>query len=423
MKKAIVIGMRLSGTAAAALLEREGYEVFRCDDDPSIAPESPGIPLSECELIVASPSISAGHPLIAEAEASGVPVISEVELGAGKLTGKIVAVTGTNGKTTVTDMIDRALKCSGISSFAMGNIGYPVSQAALDGKERAVNVIEVSSFQAERCFKFRPDMAVFTNIAPDHLDRYPDFESYFAAKKRIFRLQTASDVAVLNYDDKRIREFGAHISAETVWVSMTEPVGEAYIKNNAYYLNGEALASLKETRIRGEFNRFNMLTALAAASRLGAGKEGLKKFIREYRPLPHRTEYVGVLDGRRCFNDSKGTNSAATLAALGAMEGKVALIMGGSDKKEDFCEFFLSVPENLVFVAATGANAEKIYGSALKVGFNDIVVTKDLEGALDLAKASPADVILFSPASASFDRYTGYKERGESFKNLVSSMK
>ena len=423
MKKAIVIGMRLSGTAAAALLEKQGYEVVRVDDDPAIAPSAPDCPTGEFSLAVVSPAIGNDHPLIKEAEACGVRVVSELELGIQFLKGVKVVVTGTNGKTTVCDMIDKILKLSGISCRTMGNIGYPVSQVILDGADYDVNVIEASSFQLERTYTLKPDYAVLTNVAPDHMDRYPDFESYFAAKKRIFRLQTASDAAVLNYDQPLIRELGTHLASEVIWVSGSEPVGDCYIKNNAFYLKGEQLISVKESRLRGEFNRFNMMTAIDVAARLGAGKEALKKFVREYRPLPHRIEYVGVFRGKRCFNDSKGTNVAATLAALDAMEGSTALIMGGSDKKEDFCEFFLDAPEKLKFVAATGANAEKIYGSALKVGFNDISVVKDLRDAVIEAADSDADIVLFSPASASFDRYTGYKERGERFKNLISSLK
>ncbi len=423
MKKAIVIGMRLSGTAAAALLEKQGYEVVRVDDDPAIAPSAPDCPTGEFSLAVVSPAIGNDHPLIKEAEACGVRVVSELELGIQFLKGVKVVVTGTNGKTTVCDMIDKILKLSGISCRTMGNIGYPVSQVILDGADYDVNVIEASSFQLERTYTLKPDYAVLTNVAPDHMDRYPDFESYFAAKKRIFRLQTASDAAVLNYDQPLIRELGTHLASEVIWVSGSEPVGDCYIKNNAFYLKGEQLISVKESRLRGEFNRFNMMTAIDVAARLGAGKEALKKFVREYRPLPHRIEYVGVFRGKRCFNDSKGTNVAATLAALNAMEGSTALIMGGSDKKEDFCEFFLDAPEKLKFVAATGANAEKIYGSALKVGFNDISVVKDLRDAVIEAADSDADIVLFSPASASFDRYTGYKERGERFKNLISSLK
>lgn len=423
MKKAIVIGMRLSGTAAAALLEKQGYEVVRVDDDPAIAPSAPDCPTGEFSLAVVSPAIGNDHPLIKEAEACGVRVVSELELGIQFLKGVKVVVTGTNGKTTVCDMIDKILKLSGISCRTMGNIGYPVSQVILDGADYDVNVIEASSFQLERTYTLKPDYAVLTNVAPDHMDRYPDFESYFAAKKRIFRLQTASDAAVLNYDQPLIRELGTHLASEVIWVSGSEPVGDCYIKNNAFYLKGEQLISVKESKLRGEFNRFNMMTAIDVAARLGAGKEALKKFVREYRPLPHRIEYVGVFRGKRCFNDSKGTNVAATLAALDAMEGSTALIMGGSEKKEDFCEFFLDAPEKLKFVAATGANAEKIYGSALKVGFNDISVVKDLRDAVIEAAGSDADIVLFSPASASFDRYTGYKERGERFKNLISSLK
>lgn len=423
MEKAIVIGMRLSGTAAKALLSKQGYEVVGVDDNPEVAPATPDCPIEEFALGVVSPAIANDHPLIVAAQKAGVKLISELELGIRNLKGIKVVVTGTNGKTTVCDMIDKALKLSGISCRTMGNIGYPVSQVALDGTEYAVNIIEASSFQLEHTYTLRPDYAVLTNIAPDHMDRYPDFAGYFAAKKRVFRLQTASDVAVLNYDQPTIRELGKHLASEVVWVSAAEAVGDCYIKNNAFYLRGEQLISVKESKLRGEFNRFNMMTAITVAARLGATKEALKKFVREYRPLPHRIEYVGVFRGKRCFNDSKGTNVSATLAALDAMEGSTALIMGGSDKKEDYCEFFLDVPEKLKFVAVTGANAEKIYGSALKVGFNDIVIVKDLQAAIIRAAESAADIVLFSPASASFDRYTGYKERGERFKNLVSALK
>ena len=423
MEKAIVIGMRLSGTAAKALLSKQGYEVVGVDDNPEIAPATPDCPIEEFALGVVSPAIANDHPLIVAAQKAGVKLISELELGIRNLKGIKVVVTGTNGKTTVCDMIDKALKLSGISCRTMGNIGYPVSQVALDGTEYAVNIIEASSFQLEHTYTLRPDYAVLTNVAPDHMDRYPDFAGYFAAKKRVFRLQTASDVAVLNYDQPAIRELGKHLASEVVWVSAAEAVGDCYIKNNAFYLRGEQLISVKESKLRGEFNRFNMMTAITVAARLGATKEALKKFVREYRPLPHRIEYVGVFRGKRCFNDSKGTNVSATLAALDAMEGSTALIMGGSDKKEDYCEFFLDVPEKLKFVAVTGANAEKIYGSALKVGFNDIVIVKDLQAAIIRAAESAADIVLFSPASASFDRYTGYKERGERFKNLVSALK
>lgn len=423
MEKAIVIGMRLSGTAAKALLSKQGYEVVGVDDNPEVAPATPDCPIEEFALGVVSPAIANDHPLIVAAQKAGVKLISELELGIRNLNGIKVVVTGTNGKTTVCDMIDKALKLSGISCRTMGNIGYPVSQVALDGTEYAVNIVEASSFQLEHTYTLRPDYAILTNIAPDHMDRYPDFAGYFAAKKRVFRLQTASDVAVLNYDQPAIRELGKHLASEVVWVSAAEAVGDCYIKNNAFYLRGEQLVSVKESKLRGEFNRFNMVTAITVAARLGATKEALKKFIREYRPLPHRIEYVGVFRGKRCFNDSKGTNVSATLAALDAMEGSTALIMGGSDKKEDYCEFFLDVPEKLKFVAVTGANAEKIYGSALKVGFNDIVIVKDLQAAIIRAAESAADIVLFSPASASFDRYTGYKERGERFKNLVSALK
>lgn len=427
MKNALVMGMRLSGVAAAALLEKQGYAVRRYDDRLDIADNwaKAGEAIYEnLDLAVVSPSVENTHPVLTGLKKRGIRVISELELGQSSLDGVKVLVTGTNGKTTSVDMLDKAFKIAGIKARTMGNVGYPVSQVVLDGIKYDYNIIEASSFQLEYTYTLRPAYAAFLNIAPDHMDRYSDFEEYFAAKCRPFLCQSANDYAVLNYDSPRIREFGKKLAAKTLWVSTKEQLGEFYVKNNYFYMHGQPLISVKESRVRGEHNRFNMLTVMNIASLAGANGEQLKHFVREYRTLPHRIEYIGCFGGKRYYNDSKGTNIAATLGAVESVGGKIGLIMGGSDKKEDFCDFFFKISKSVKYVVATGGNAEKIYGSAMKMGFTDIEIVPALSDAAERLKSMPGvDTVLFSPASASFDRYSGYQERGENFKNVVYALK
>ena len=427
MKNALVMGMRLSGVSAAQLLEKKGYSVRKYDDTLEIADNwrDRGEEIyKDLDLAVISPSIENGHPVLERLKASGIRVVSEMELGQSELEGVKIVVTGTNGKTTTVDMLDKALKVAGLKSRTMGNVGYPVSQVVLDGVKYDYNIIEASSFQLEYTYTLRPEYAAFLNIAPDHMDRYPDFNSYFEAKCRPFLAMCATDRAVLNYDSPRIRELSKRLACETLWVSTKEQTGEFYIKNNYFYMHGQPLVSVKESRVRGEHNRFNMMAVMNIASLLGAGKEQLKHFVRNYRALPHRIEYIGTFGGKRYYNDSKGTNIAATTGAIDSVDGNIGLIMGGSDKKEDFCDFFLKIIGKVKYVAVTGANAEKIYGSAMKMGFTDIAVVPSLSEAVYLLKdAEAVDTVLFSPASASFDRYSGYQERGESFKNTVYALR
>ncbi len=427
MKNALVMGMRLSGAAAAGLLEKEGFAVRRYDDRLDIQDnwkERGEEIYAGLDLAVVSPSIENTHPVLEGLKARGIPVVSELELGQRFLTGTKIIVTGTNGKTTTVDMLDKALKTAGLNARTMGNVGYPVSQVVLDGLKYDYNIIEASSFQLEYTYTLRPRFAAFLNIAPDHMDRYDDFNAYFAAKCRPFAAMTAEDYAVLNYDSPKIRDFGSRLGAKVLWVSTRSETGIFYIKNNYFYMNGQPLISVKESKVRGEHNRFNMMTAMNIAALIGADKEQLKHFVRSYRALPHRIEYICAFGGKRYYNDSKGTNIAATLGAVESVGGRIGLIMGGSDKKEDYCDFFLEIPGKVEYVVATGANAEKILGSALKTGFNDIETAPTLEEAADILKNRPGiDTVLFSPASASFDRYSNYAERGERFKNIVYALR
>ena len=428
MKTALVMGIQASGISARNLLLKMGYEVRLYDDKLEIENnfKDRGEEIFEnLDLIVVSPSIPYDHPVVKEGEERGIKVISELELGASELKEvTIIAVTGTNGKTTTVDMLEKMLKIMGKKVRTMGNVGYPVSQVVLDGEELDYAIIECSSFQLERTYTLHPKFAVFLNLSPDHMDRYLTYDDYFNAKKRIFNAQCVTDYAVLNYDSKHIRDLAKRLPVTIKWVSSKEQKGDVTVKDNYFYLKGQPLVSVRDTRARGEHNRFNMSAVMTIGATLGATKEQLISFVREYKVLPHRVEFVGTVDGINYYNDSKGTNVGACLSAIRTVGGNVGLIMGGSDKKEDFTEFFDEIYDKVRFVVATGANAEKIYHSALKVGFSDISITETLDEAVELlSKRREVDNVLFSPASASFDRFSGYQERGEYFKNRVYALK
>lgn len=428
MKTALVMGIQSSGISAKNLLIKLGYAVRLYDDNLELENnyKDRGDEIYEnLDLVVVSPSIPFNHPVVKGAEERRIRVISELELGASELKDcTIIAVTGTNGKTTTVDMLEKVLKIMGKKVKTMGNVGYPVSQVAYDGEELDYAIIECSSFQLERTYTLHPKFALFLNISPDHLDRHESYDEYFNAKKRIFNAQSVTDYAVLNYDVKQIRELAKKLPVAIKWVSSKEQKGDVTIKDNYFYLLGQPLISVRESRARGEHNRFNMSAVMTVARLLGATKEQLQSFVREYRVLPHRVEFVGATNGINFFNDSKGTNVGACLSAIRTVGGNVGLIMGGSDKKQDFYEFFDEIYGKVKYVAVTGANAEKIYDSAMKVGFTDIKITPTIDDAVKLLCGIPGvDTVLFSPASASFDRFSGYQERGDYFKSRVYALK
>lgn len=427
MKNVLVAGMQTSGISAANLLESKGFNVRVYDDKIELADNYKGRleeAFKDLFGVVVSPAIPNSHPIICCAKERNIPIMSELDLGAGLLDAEIVMVTGTNGKTTTVDMINKGLSIMGKRSRTMGNIGYPVSQVVLDKIKLDYAVVEASSFQLEYTSHVRPKIAVLLNIAPDHIDRYDGYEQYIDAKKRIFLNQLPTDYAILNHDSRLIREIGKNIKAKPVYVGLKDEVGEFYVKNNYFYRGGEPLISVKEAKVRGEHNRFNLMVAMNVMSILGAKKSDLISLVRDYKLLPHRVEFVSTINGKSYFNDSKGTNIAACKTAIGAVPGRIGLILGGSDKHEEFCEFFDELPDTVSYVAVSGGNENKIYNAAMKMGYQKIGIYESLESALNaLSQMEDVDTVLFSPASASFDRYSSYVERGDTFKNMVYALK
>ncbi len=290
----------------------------------------------------------------------------------------------------------------------------------LDETKLDYAVIEVSSFQLEYISSLHPDIAVVLNLAPDHLDRYAGYQEYCRTKKKIVSNVNEKDYFVFNNEDGAVRAFVKNCSARCVPVSSEVRLAPVYIKDSFFMLGETSLCQTKAFKLRGEHNKMNLLFALCVGEICGCRKESMIRLIQTYSLLPNRIEYVVTLKGIAYYNDSKGTNIHACRNAIKSMTGSVGLIMGGSSKNEDFCDFFENIDEKVKYIVVTGDNAGQIVNAALKMGFFEIQMVKSLKQAVSvLSQKEGIDVILLSPASASFDRYKSYAERGEKFKEVV----
>ena len=428
-KRVLVVGMKSSGISVATLLRRSGAEVV-CYDDAikeltgfTFVDDITDEVMKKTDLVVVSPSIPPQNKAITKAKRFGVPVKGEMEIGCSFLRCPMIMVTGTNGKTTVVTMIEKLLGYAGIKTKAMGNVGYPVSQVILDGTELDYAVIEVSSFQLEYA-SVKPFISVILNLAPDHMDRYDSYEEYVATKRKICMCQTGSDYLLYNKDDGAARKFVTYTNACPIPIGTSGKNSAVYIKDNFYWVDDKPICSVKTCKLRGEHNKFNMLVALNVGKIVGARSKHFLHLIKEYTLLPNRIEYITSLGGKRYYNDSKGTNIHACKYAIAGIEGTIGLIMGGSDKGEDFCELFETIDPKVKYVAVSGGNAEKIYNSAMKMGYTSICILPTMEDAVQfLSERKDVENVLLSPCSASFDRYKNYAERGEKFKEAVYAIK
>ncbi|HKL73940.1 MAG TPA: UDP-N-acetylmuramoyl-L-alanine--D-glutamate ligase [Clostridia bacterium] len=425
-KKVLVMGIQASGISAGFLLKKLGAEVYCYDDNTTInitdfnnVTSYISEILNELDIIVVSPGIPSTHAVIKEAKEKKIKIISELELGCSLLNCPIIMVTGTNGKTTEVTMIEKLLLSIGLKVKAMGNVGYPVSQVVLDGNALDYAIVEASSFQLEYILNTKPFIAIIMNLAPDHLDRYDSYNDYIKAKKNIIKNQNKNDYIIINDDDSICRQFARESQAMKIPVSVRNSKNSVKIKDNYFMFEDASICNVKECKLRGEHNKFNLLIALNVGAMLGAKKEHLANLIKDYSLLPNRIEYVSTLNGISYYNDSKSTNIHACQYAINSLEGDIGLIMGGSDKNEDFCDFFENINDRVKAVAVFGANANKIFSSALKMGYIDINVFDSLREAIAFLNSKNISNVLFSPCSASFDRYKNYSERGEYFKSLV----
>jgi UDP-N-acetylmuramoylalanine--D-glutamate ligase len=442
-KRVLIVGLARTGLATARFCAARGARVTAVDDRDAeqfgeavdelrnlgCALAFGGNPVADFatqDLIVPSPGVPANHPGLVAARSAHVPIWSEIELAWRFLRGRLIAVTGSNGKTTTTSLIGHILSGSGKPVSVAGNIGTPLIAHVDESNEKTITVAEVSSFQLELIHSFRPDISVLLNLTPDHLDRHASFEDYLRAKTRIFENQTERDAAVINADDPIAAQHSPS-RAQIFWFSREKRVASgAYLRNGQidFRRDGEDIALLDRSDIslRGEHNVENVLAAGLAAFLAGATPAQIAAGVRSFPGVEHRLEFVAEISGVSFYNDSKATNVDATIKALEAFPGGLFVILGGKDKGSDYAPLIPLLRERAKAVLLIGAAAEKIasqLGGAILV---ERAGTLDRAVALASERAREGDTVLLAPACASFDQFENYEHRGRVFKQLVRAL-
>ena len=448
-KRVLVFGMARSGIAVAKLLLSKGAEVWVCDAKTEadfngaldelkasgaklcLGEKHPEELLEGMDALIVSPGIPVEHPAVVRAKALGVEVMGEVEYAYREATGLLLAITGTNGKTTTTTLLGEIFKNAGRRTFVVGNIGTPYSGAVAGMKPGDVTVCEISSFMMETSDQFHPSVCAVLNISEDHLNRHGTMEKYIALKERIFENCVGDDYVVLNWDDPVTRDMANRAKCRVAWFSSRNPVPFGAFVQDGMVVFGtpqenKPICDPKEIYIPGEHNLKNALAAAAMAMVSGIPAPVIRHTLRTFKGVEHRIEFVRELDGVRFINDSKGTNVDSTIQAVRAMKRPTVLILGGYDKHTDFtplCEEIMKCPiSRIVLIGATAKQCEE---TLEKVGYHawthaGYEFKKAVELAFDLA--NPGGNVLLSPSCASFDMFKDYEERGRIFKDIVNAM-
>lgn len=450
-EKILVIGAARSGVAVSKLLMDCGKAVILTDNRPEdvVLAEFPQVRetlaelevkgietvfgrqidtkvINEIDRVVTSPGVPLTIPIIAEAYRCGVPVIGEAELAYCMTKAPFVAITGTNGKTTTTTLTGEIFKNSGRKTYTVGNIGDPISNYVMEAAPEDVFVTEISAFQLETINKFRPVASAILNLSPDHMDRYGTMENYIAAKARIFENQRGEDFLVLNADDEQVCELGRQAQCRKYYFSLDKKVAQgAYAMDGGIFINDNEsvipICRIEEMGIKGPHNVQNALAATVLAYFMGVDVVSIAETLKSFGGVEHRQEFVATIDGVDYINDSKGTNTNAAIVALNAMTKPVILIAGGYDKKEDYSEFIEVVRKKVKRMVLVGATASQIEETAEGQGYYSTVRVGDYDEAVKVASecAAPGDVVLLSPACASWDMFDNFEIRGQVFKDLV----
>jgi UDP-N-acetylmuramoylalanine--D-glutamate ligase len=428
--KVVVVGMARSGIAAVRLLQRQGAVVKAVDEKATgevlgitIEPQTESA-FQSADLVVISPGVPADLELLNDVRVRGVRVIGELELATPFLKGKIMGITGSNGKTTTTALTGHILREAAIACQVGGNIGTPPAAMVETSREDQWNVLELSSFQLETIETFRADVAVCLNLTPDHLDRHYTLENYAAAKGRLFETQQASDSAVLNADDPLCVEYAKLTPGKVQWFSSERPVSPgAWLENGEIHLNGHVLMNAKDIPLRGRHNVENTMGASIAAQLAGASLPQIAAAIRKFPGVEHRLELVREIDGVEYYNDSKATNVDATLKAIDAFDGRLWIILGGKDKNSDYTVLREPLLAKARAALLIGAAAQKI---ADHLGNDAVPVVQcgNLASAVQRAfrSAEPGDTVLLAPACASFVELENFEQRGRIFMELVNAL-
>ena len=445
-KKVLVFGSGISGIGAVKLLEDHGAEVILYDGNDKldkvamkeqlgdgvkaeiILGEFPEKLIDTLDIAVLSPGVPTDLPVVNAMRDKKVAVIGEVELAYAFGKGDVLAITGTNGKTTTTTLLGEIMKAYKEHTYVVGNIGNPYTVAARQMEEDAVAVAEMSSFQLESIVTFRPKVSAILNFTPDHLNRHHTMEAYVNAKKNIAKNQTAEDYCILNYEDERTREFGEHIDAQVIYFSSRQKLEKGiYLDNgNMIYKNPEEVlvCNVDELQLLGMHNYENYMAAVAMAAVYGVPMDIIRKVIRAFKGVEHRIEYVTEKNGVVYYNDSKGTNPDAAIKGIQAMNRRTVLLGGGYDKGSEFTEWINAFDGKVKKLILIGATKEKIAADAEKCGFHDYVFADTFEEAVLLAAktAESGEAVLLSPAGASWGMFPNYEVRGDEFKRIVNSL-
>lgn len=446
-KKVLVVGLGKSGLAAALFLRHHGAEVTVSDrrSAESLAREIPSLieagvsvetgghgllTFRRQDLIVLSPGVPLNTTEIEQAHRTGIPVIGELELASRFLKGKVLAITGSNGKTTTTSLCGEIFKAGAGNTLVAGNIGLPAISVAEASGSETWTVLEVSSFQLETTFSFHPRIAVILNITPDHLDRHGTFENYVAIKEKIFANQNQDDALVLNGDDPAVQQAASRANTRVFWFSRTKVLDQgAFLMKGAVvfrpseYEAPQPIFPVSAIPLKGEHNVENVLAAVCAACVAGIPAEAIAKSVAAFHPVEHRLEFVASIGGVEYYNDSKATNVDATVKAIRAFPGNIHLILGGKDKGSDYSELNILLRERVKAVYTIGAASEKI---ARQVGATvPLIAAGTLDAAVNRAAeaAEAGDIVLLAPACASFDQFDNFEHRGRVFKKLVSDLR
>lgn len=442
-QKFLVAGISKSGVAACEFLLSRGAAVFMYDDVTagavsktmaeleskgavSVRAEGLSSAVNECDVLVLSPGIPIDHELPVAFRKKGKRIVGESELGCLYLRAALVAVTGTNGKTTTVTMIDEILRAAGVNSTACGNIGLPIT-ACVDrlGYDDAA-VMEVSSFQLETLSDIRPHVAVITNVTEDHLNRHYNMENYIYLKSKILRNMRESEFAVLNFDDPIVRGFAKDARCPVRWFSLAERAEGAYFYDGGLYFENEKIMDASALSLKGEHNVKNALAAICAAKLMGVESGVVAKALSSMRGVRHRIETIAEKNGVVYVNDSKGTNVDATVSAISCMESDTVLLLGGKDKGYDYDKLFRKIKDSRVVQSVLyGENRFKLLNAAARCNESRVTLCSDFDTAVRIAAlvARRGQCVLLSPASSSFDEFSGYEERGERFEALVRAIR
>lgn len=446
-QKILVIGLGKSGVAATRLLARQGAVVTAYDSKTEaqlgqVAAELkeagitlsagvyPAVTKANTDMIVISPGVPLTIPPVAEAQTAGIPVYSELELAYQFSPAPFVAITGTNGKTTTTALVGQILADAGRLTLVGGNIGLPLIEEVTRLTPEHLVVAEVSSFQLETTYQFKPKVSAILNVTPDHLDRHGTVAEYTRVKALIFARQEPTDYTVLNYDDETVRSLAPQTRGRVIFFSRRQELPEGVFARQGQVVvrfDGKetVICRTSEIGIKGSHNLENAMAAIGAAWALGVTKESLARTLREFPGVPHRLEYVAEINGVKYINDSKGTNPDAAMKALDVYSEPIVLIAGGKNKGSDFTEFAQMIRHKVKTLVLVGQASPAIRQAVELTGFTNIRQTTTFpEAVMTAAKlAEPGDVVLLSPACASWDMFDNFEERGDLFKEVVLSLR